>query len=194
MAYSDLIKAIETSADDRIREISQKAENQAAEIVRRAKEQIPQITKPQLENAVRQAEIERNRIISGISKDTKLQVIKAKAGISERAYDLARQELEKSRQRPRYEASFKLFLKESLDEMSGEQVRIHIDPQDDTLCRKLIREFSLDPEIFPDLRCAGGLKVTSGDETFVILDTIESRLEKARELLRPEVFTILYGG
>ncbi len=194
MAYEDLIKAIEVSADDRIRDIRQKAENQALEILQRAREKAPQIREPQRQNALRQADITRNKIISGINKDIKLQLVKAKDEILQRAYDLARLELTKSRQRPRYEVSFKSFLTESLGEMSGEQVRIHVDSQDEALCRKLLREVSLDPEIVPDLRCAGGLNVSSQDETFVVLDTIESRLEKAREFLRPEVYTILYGG
>ncbi len=194
MAYEDLIKAIEANAEERVGEIRQKAESQAAEILRRAREQVPQIKEPLRETAVRQAGIERNRIISGITKDTKLQVMKAKADISDRVYELAGQELEKSRQRPRYEVSFKQFLQESLAEMEGEQTRIHIDPHDDALCRKLLAELSLDPEIVADLHCAGGLNVSSGDDTFVVLDTVESRLKKAKEALRPEVFSILYGG
>jgi vacuolar-type H+-ATPase subunit E/Vma4 len=194
MAYEDLIKAIEASAEERTREIRQKAENQAEEVVKKAKGQVRQITESHRENAIRRAEIERNRIISGITRDTKLQVIKAKAEILERVYALAEQDLAKSRQRPLYAASFRSFLLESLEEMSGDSVRIHLDPQDEPLCRTLLKELSLDPEIVTDLHCAGGLNVGSKDDTFVILDTIESRFEKARELLRPDVFTILYGG
>ncbi len=194
MAYEDLIEAIEANAQERTGEIREKALNQAEEVVQKAREQVQQIMDSHRENAIRRAEIERNRIISGTIKDTKLQVIKAKAEISERVYTLAAQELGKSRQRPLYEASFRAFLRESLEEMSGESVRIHLDPTDETLCRKLLKELPLDPEIVLDLHCAGGMNVSSGDETFVVLDTIESRLEKAREILRPEVFTILFGG
>ncbi len=194
MAYEDLIRAIEANAEERVREIRQKAESQAAEIVRRAQEQVPQIKEPLHETAVRQAGIERNRIISGITRETKLQVMKAKADISDQVFELSGQELEKSRQRPRYEVSFKSFLQESLAELAGEQTRIHIDPRDGPLCRKILAELSLDPEIVTDLHCAGGLNVSSGNDTFVVLDTIESRLKKAKEALRPEVFSILYGG
>ena len=194
MAYEDLIRAIEASAEERTQGIRQKAESQAEEVLERAREQVPHITETHRENAIKRADIERNRIISSITKDTKLQVIKAKAEISERVFALAEQELAKSRQRPSYEASFRSFLQESLEEMSGDPVRIHLDPLDETLCRRILKDLSLDPEIVPDLHCAGGLNVSSKDETFVTLDTIESRLAKAREILRPEVFTILYGG
>ncbi len=194
MAYEDLIKAIESIAQDRIRERRQKAESQAAEIILRAREQVPRITEPHRENAIRQAEIERNRLISGITRDTKLQVLQAKAEISDKVFEVAGRELEKSRHRPHYEASFRSFLQESLEEMSGEKVRIHIDPQDEAICRNILKEFSSDPEIVSDLHCAGGLNVSSLDETFIVLDTIESRLDKAKESLRPGVFAILYGG
>lgn len=194
MAYEDLIKAIEANAEERTREIRQRAENQAEEVVEKARNQVERITGRHREEAIRRAEIERNRIVSGIIRDTKLQVVKAKAEILERVFALAEQELVKSRQRPSYEASFRSFLLESLAEMSGDSVRVHLDPRDEPLCRKLVKELSPDPEIVADLHCAGGLNVSSNDDTFIILDTIESRFEKARELLRPEIYTILYGG
>jgi vacuolar-type H+-ATPase subunit E/Vma4 len=59
---------------------------------------------------------------------------------------------------------------------------------------RVLKDLGANYEVIPDLHSAGGLIANTKDETFLISNTIESRLERARELLRPEVFTILYGG
>jgi vacuolar-type H+-ATPase subunit E/Vma4 len=194
MAYEDLISAIEANAEERIREIRQSADIEAEELLERSQERSRQIIRVQRENAAKRAEIEQNRILSGIRAETKLQVIKAKAEVAERAFSLAEQELMKVRERSGYEAMFRELLKETLLDLSGDAVKVHINGRDEELCRKVLKDLGVNCEVIPDLHCAGGLSASTGDETFLISNTIESRLERARELLRPEVFTILYGG
>jgi vacuolar-type H+-ATPase subunit E/Vma4 len=48
-------------------------------------------------------------------------------------------------------------------------------------------------QIATDVTCAGGLNVYSHDERFVIFNTLESRLKKAKEIYRPEIFSVLFG-
>ena len=194
MAYEDLISAIEASSEERIREIRQRAESEAKEILERTQERGRLIVRVQRENAAKRAEIEQNRILSGIRAETKLQVIKAKAEVAERAFTLAELELMKVRERSGYEAMFRELLKETLKDFSEDAVKVHINKRDEELCRKVLKDLGFNFEVIPDLHCAGGLTASTRDETFLISNTIESRLVRSRELLRPEVFTILYGG
>jgi vacuolar-type H+-ATPase subunit E/Vma4 len=194
MAYDDLISAIEANAEERIREIRQSADIEAKELLERSQERSRQIIRVQRENAAKRAEIEQNRILSGIRAEMKLQVIKAKAEVAERAFSLAELELMKVRERSGYEAMFRELLKETLLDFSGDAVKVHINERDEELCRRVLKDLGFNCEVIPDLHCAGGLSASTRDETFLISNTIESRLERARELLRPEVFTILYGG
>ena len=194
MAYEDLIRSIEASAEEQIREIRQRAESEAEEILEKSQEQSSKIVRVQRENAAKRAEIEQNRILSGIRAETKLLVIQAKAEVAERAFSLAERELTKVRERSGYEAMFRELLKETLLDFSGDAVKVHINKRDEELCRRALKDLGFNSEVIPDLHCAGGLSASTSDGTFIISNTIESRLERARELLRPEVFTILYGG
>jgi len=45
-----------------------------------------------------------------------------------------------------------------------------------------------------DIESIGGLCVSSSDEKITVLNTIESRVERARELLKQEIFGVLYGS
>ncbi|MDD1717073.1 MAG: V-type proton ATPase subunit E [Methanoregulaceae archaeon] len=194
MAYEDLIRAVEASAEEQIREIRQRAESEAEEILEKSQVQSSNIVRVQRENAAKRAEIEQNRILSGIRAETKLLVIQAKAEVAERAFSLAEQELTKVRERSGYEAMFRKLLNETLLDFSGNAVKVHINERDEELCRRALKDLGFNSEVIPDLHCAGGLSASTSDGTFLISNTIESRLERARELLRPEVFTILYGG
>jgi vacuolar-type H+-ATPase subunit E/Vma4 len=51
----------------------------------------------------------------------------------------------------------------------------------------------MNSQVVSDLQSLGGLTITSSDGTTTILNTLESRLGMAKELMRAEVFSILFG-
>jgi vacuolar-type H+-ATPase subunit E/Vma4 len=51
----------------------------------------------------------------------------------------------------------------------------------------------MNSQVVSDLHSLGGLTITSSDGTTTILNTLESRLGMAKELMRAEVFSILFG-
>jgi len=86
------------------------------------------------------------------------------------------------------------MLKEAVLELEGEEIQLHIDKRDERLCKKLLPELNLNCEIITDVTCAGGLNAGTKDQKFIIFNTIESRFEKAKVLLRLDLFAALYGG
>jgi vacuolar-type H+-ATPase subunit E/Vma4 len=52
----------------------------------------------------------------------------------------------------------------------------------------------LNGDIVTDISCAGGLNASTKDGRFVIFNTVESRFERAKVLLKREVYAALYGG
>jgi vacuolar-type H+-ATPase subunit E/Vma4 len=86
------------------------------------------------------------------------------------------------------------MLQDAVLELEGKEIRLHIDKRDEDLCKKLLPELRLNCEIVTDITSAGGVNASTKDEKFIVFNTIESRFEKAKGVLKSEIFTILYGG
>jgi len=70
---------------------------------------------------------------------------------------------------------------------------LHIDPRDETLCRQILNELGRNSEIVTNLTSAGGLAVSTKDGKVVVSNTIETRLNNVKQLLKREVFSTLFG-
>ncbi|MGZ4929522.1 MAG: V-type ATP synthase subunit E [Halobacteriota archaeon] len=193
MTYEDLIRSMEVNAEKRINEILNKAGQEAEEITRTAKAEAETIKSSYLENAQKSVEIERNQLIYKVKAETKMRVIKEKDAAIQRAFDEAKKSLSDFRDRGTYKEYFKEMIREAVGELQGEKVRFHIDERDENLCKQILAELNENSEIITDLTSAGGLIVSTRDEKVVVFNTIESRLDNARELLKREIFSTLYG-
>ncbi len=194
MPYEDLIQSVESSANERIVEIQERAQKEAEEIIQQARSKENGIKTRNLEEARKILEIERTKQISAIKEERKMQVTKVKDSLFQRAFQIAQEKLDTARLRPKYREHLRLLLQEVLEEMKGQEVVIHIDPRDESLCREILKELQYNSELVLDLNSAGGLIVHSSDGSYRILNTIETRLEKAREHLRKDLFSLLFGG
>jgi V/A-type H+-transporting ATPase subunit E len=122
-----------------------------------------------------------------------MQLIRVKDEMYHKAFFKAKATLSSTRENANYENCFRKMLKEAAAELAGEEIRLHIDKRDENLCKKLLPELHLNCEIATDLTCAGGLNASTKDERFIVFNTIESRFERAKVLLRSEIFATLYG-
>ena len=72
--------------------------------------------------------------------------------------------------------------------------RIHVDRRDLDLCTRTLVTLGIRCEALTDIESAGGLVVSSLDGLVMISNTVESRLERAREKKRLSVYAALFGG
>jgi len=193
MPYEELIEAVEVSAQEKISDLKEKTYREASEITKEAESKDEIIRMRYLEAVKKAVEIERNEAIVKIKEETKMQLIRVKEETYQKAFLKAKATLSSAREKANYKNSFRKMLIEAAAEMAGEEIRLHIDKRDENLCKKLLPELNLTCEIATDLTCAGGLNASTKDERFIVFSTIESRLEKAKELLKSEIFTTLYG-
>lgn len=193
MALEDLIGSVEVSAQERIHEIHERSKAEAEEIIREAQGRAGSIRKRHHDKAVADVELQRNRLLSSIREENQREILKAKNEIFQEAFDETERRLAIVREQPRYRAGFRKLLGEVVSELGEQDVILHIDPRDSTLCREALVERSLNYDLIPDLVCAGGLSAHTRDERFTIINTIESRLKKAGEVYRPDIVAILFG-
>jgi V/A-type H+-transporting ATPase subunit E len=184
---------MEESAEERIKETMKKAYKQAEETIKRAEMNAEAIKKSYLEIAAKSIETERNKLIYDVKSKNKMNVTRIKDEMVQKAFLESRGKLSSIRERSTYGNTLKKMIQEAIDELDRKEVRLHVDKRDEQLCKQILSEMNKNSEIKADLTCAGGLNVSTTDEKVIVFNTIETRLDKAAELLKFEIFSTLYG-
>ena len=193
MAIEDLIKAVEVSGQERISEIQERSKAEVDEIIREAQVKDGPIKKRLLEDAKQSTEIQRNKLLSAAREESRMEVIKTKSEIFQKGFEEAPHQLASVREHPKYRENLKVLLGEALGDLGSKEVILHIDQRDETLLKEILNVIKVNHKIVTDLTCAGGLNAYTTDERFVVFNTLESRLKKAKEIYRPEIFSLLFG-
>lgn len=193
MTYENLIESMEVSAEKRISEILKNAHEQGDEIRRDALKKAQSMRAAYLEGAQKSVDVERNKLIYQVKAENKMNVIKEKDRVIRSAFDEVKKRLQDFRNDGNYHDNFKKMLQEAVHALETERVLLHIDKRDESLCTQVLNELDINSEIVADLTSAGGLAVSTKDGKIVVSNTLESRLAKAEELMRREIFATLYG-
>jgi V/A-type H+/Na+-transporting ATPase subunit E len=193
MPYEDLITALQASARERMKEIQDRAQAEAQKIRKDAEVRAQSTRSAYLEEAARSVELEKSKLISRAGAERRMALARLKDDLFQQVFARAAQQLALARNHPAYRESFKKMVQETMEELAGEEVTVHIDPHDEALCREILREMNRNCEIVADLTAIGGLNATTADERLMIFNTFESRLQRAKELMKSEIMSALYG-
>lgn len=194
MAYEDLLKSVEESAREKEQALRNKAAMAVDEIKAQAKKRSGEIRQAHLDEAGRSVTTERNKLLYLTKAENKELLIKTRETAFDRAFSDAQARLGALRSEPEYPAVFKNLLLEAVSAMGDETFIVHIDPRDVALGKKTLALLNLTPEIRSDITTAGGMVVSRPDNSIIISNTVESRMERAKELKRKEIHAILTGA
>ena len=192
MALDDMLRAIEEEGETRCKEILDNAGAEAAEILKTAKEEAKRVIEEYVNRAEATMYGEKTRILSDAKLYVKKQVIQAKEEHIEDAFDKVAGEFEAMRKRPEYASYFRRLLDETAANAEGNLI-ISVDRRDEKIARDAIAAAGIDCELRTDISTIGGLKAITADGRIVLTNTIDSRLERAKQFLKPEVATKLFG-
>jgi V/A-type H+-transporting ATPase subunit E len=193
MAYENLLKSVDESAQEREQELRQKAQSVVHAISEDTRNQVEEIQQSFLAESKKAATIERNKRIYLTKGENKETLIKTKERIVSKAFHNAEQRLSGLRNDPKYPAVFRKLAQEAIESVGGEEFRIHIDKRDTELMKRILSDMNLTGEIITDLQCSGGLVVSTRNESVTISNTLESRLERVKERKKLEVYSVMYG-
>lgn len=194
MAYENLLRSVEESAQEKEQEIRKKAGQQAGEIRAEATREAEAVQERAIREAERSAAVERNKQLYLARGEIKQRLLKSREKIFAAAFDEAEKQLSRLRQDPAYPAVFERLAREATGAMGGTVFSVHIDRRDLDLCTGTLAALGIRCEVLPDIESAGGLVVSSPDGLVTISNTVESRLERAREKKRLSVYAALFGG
>jgi len=194
VAYEDLLKSVEESAREKELELRSRAAAAVDEIRARAKKQAGEIRQVHIDEAARSIATEQNKLFYLTKAENKELLIRVRETAFERAFSDAEVRLKGLRSEPEYPAVFEHLLREAAGVLGDEAFVVHIDPRDDALCKKTLSLLHLTSEIRADLATLGGVVVSLPDNSVVISNTVESRMQRAKELKRKEIHAILTGA
>lgn len=194
MAYENLLKSVEESADERERELRKAAQDKAEDIRAEAAQQAAEIQEQAIREAEHSAAMERNRDLYLTKGALREAALKSRERIFNAAVAEAMSRLQQLREDPAYPAIFGRLAREAAGGMGDAPFRVHIDRRDAALCETTLAALGLRCEILTDIECMGGLMVSSPDGRITLSNTIESRLERVQEHRRMEIYSLLFGG
>jgi V/A-type H+/Na+-transporting ATPase subunit E len=194
VAYEDLLKSVEESAREKELELRNKAAAAVDEIKARAKKQAGEIRQVHIDDADKSITTERNKQFYLTKAENKELLIRVRETAFERAFSDAEVRLKGLRSEPEYPAVFENLLREAAGTLGDETFVVHIDPRDGALCKKTLSLLHLTSEIRTDLVTLGGVVLSLPDNSVVISNTVESRMQRAKELKRKEIHAILTGA
>jgi len=195
VAYEDLLKSVEESAHDKEAELRKREKEAVGEIQARAKKQAGEIRQAQIDETERSIATERNKLLYLTKAENKEDLIRVREVAFKEAFAQAQAQLGSLRSDPKYPEVFTRLLQEAAASMGGGSFVFHIDPRDEALCTKVLASLGLSaPVIRTDITTAGGVVAGLPDGSVVVSNTVESRLERIKELKRNEIHAILSGA
>lgn len=194
MAYEELIHSMEMDAALRVREVRAAAQAQIEETLEAARRQADEICTAHLADTERRIEIERHQRLYRAREEVKAGLARVREEYLQRALAAARESLAGQRDQVGYPDVLERLVREALEALGESGARVHVDPRDAACVRASLGHLPDRPEITPDLGTAGGVIVESADGRILVDNTFDSRLARAEEVYRRELYDRLSGG
>lgn len=172
--------------------LKERGEREAAAIKQKAEEEAADLQREQLENARRAVQAKRNKLMYAATAAYRTALNREKEQIYDEIFEEAKKGLDQFRDSGEYQTVFKKLLSETIEEAGGGSIILHVDPKDEELCRQCIEDAGFECEIRADLECTGGLHASTEEGQVKVHNTFESRLERARDVHRLEIFRKLW--
>jgi len=194
MAFENLLRSVEESAQERERELRENARVTSESIRAEARVRAKEIEQAYITDAERTSEIERNKELFLARSEIRALQIRNRQAVFQAAFTGARLRLGTVRQGPGYPAIFEQLAREAVRAIGEKgKIRIHVDSLDEDLCRKTAATLGIPSDIVTDISSMGGLVVSSSDDEVIVSNTFESRLLRAEEHRQLELYAILKG-
>ncbi len=185
MGLQAILDEIRASGEAQAREIEQEAQSRANGILAQARAEARQVEEDACADAGAPAVAERARIL----QRARLEALRVVGDVREELVDSAlarvRERLASLRADPSYPSALRALTEEALAELASERrPQLLADPRDKPLLKNILAGLELDISVSYELNCRGGLVAKSEDGRVVVINTFDSRLERATAFLR----------
>ena len=187
MSLQAILGKIRASGDLQVQEIEKTTQSQVSEILAQARMEAHQIEEDSRTHASAPAIAERARIFHRARLESLRIVGDVREDMVDTAITRTRERLASLRADLSYPTVLRKLAEEALSELasgSAGKTQLLGDPRDRSLLKNILEDLKLDLPISFELKCWGGLIAKSEDSRVVVINTFESRLERATAFLR----------
>jgi len=187
MSLQAILEKIRASGETQVQEIEKGAQSQVNGILAQARVEARQIEEDACANASTPAVAERARILHRARLESLRIVGDVREDLVDTAITRTRERLASIRADPSYSVVLRTLTQEALTELASggaEKAQLVADPRDRALLKNILSNLNLDLPVNYELDCRGGLIAKSEDGRVVVINTFESRLERATTFLR----------
>lgn len=192
MAIEDILRALEEQAQADIDAVLSEAREHSALIVRQAEEEAALVRQTYEQQVERVARGEAAKIVNAARLEAKMAVSSVRGEGVDHVFETARERLGQLRTSPEYPELFARLMAEALEGASGDVV-VHVDPADEAAASDLVARHAPGARVVADLSSAGGVVVESEGGRIVRRNTLEDRLDRARQYLQADVAKVLFA-
>lgn len=189
MSLQAILEAIRATGQAQVKEIEEKARDQVNEILAEARIEAEQVEKQACAAAVTPSARERARIIHQARLEALQITGDVRETLVEATLDQTRGRLAGIRTDPVYPKMLRQLAQEALTELEKSleeagKARLEADVRDRGLLEIILSDLRLKLPVSYELNCWGGLVAKSRDGRVVVINTLETRLDRATPYLR----------
>lgn len=188
MSLEAILEAIETSGREKIEQIQEQAKKEVDEILEAAREEAQSIREQERQKALRSARRERAHLLHE-ARSHQLKIHQeGRDHIIEEILERTRERLQDFRTEQAYEDLLQRFVDESFEALSASLVEdetpvLEIDPRDRDSLENKLAELPRNFNIEEGTKSWGGVALSSQDRRVRVINTLESRMERATPFL-----------
>ena len=192
MALDEMLEALEQEGNLDIEKIKTQAREHENQILKEAEEEAAKIRAANQKKVEDRVRIERSKILNRASFQVKKEVIRSKEAMMNDVFNSVMERIKALRKDGGYEPVFKSLATETLSGINGKAI-VSVDPADEQLARKILDGIGREYVLKTDIKTLGGLSAHSEDGRIILNNTIDSRIAKAKQLLKTDVLKALFG-
>lgn len=188
-----LLAAVKETADAEKAEIRAQAEREIAKITENTEAQIKQFHEEALAKLDAELRMESESIVGRAKLEMRDRLIEAKNEALRQVFELAGEQIAAIDTRT-YRTIFRRLVTEAIDKANSDNVHLRISKIDLKLAESLKKDFPASVQTIPCDGPKGTVIVETDGGSQSIDNSIETRLETARKIMRRELVEILFDG
>ncbi|HEB13052.1 MAG TPA: hypothetical protein ENI11_05205 [Actinobacteria bacterium] len=201
MALDDILKSLETEADEQSADILARAESQATRIIAEAQEDSQKIISASKETGAENLRSQEAKILLEARFKARLKIAEAKEELIDEVFARVEELIVSFPDRPDYEDVFKHLALEAFQgsNLDGHESTVKVNSRDVGLAESFVAGKNMSGKNLGPIRISDSDEINSGVAIVADggrrtgLNTLESRLTKAKQLLRPSVGATLFN-
>lgn len=185
MSLAEILSAMENEVDAEISRLEEQTAATVAQIRTAAEQDAQAIRERHRENNLQPLQRERSQRLNQARISNLRAIGQARESLFQEAIQMAQSRLSDIRQEPDYAKILQALAEEALAQINSNPV-LHGDPRDKGVLSHLFPGIKVEY----DLHTIGGVAAYSEDGRIVVMNTLESRLERAQAILRPAIMPL----